>query len=107
MNDNNNNEDDKTTNTHRGPILSQTITHRDPNGVALKLENVLLSLGINYRKLTTLEFNILNGDLQINAEVCKLYGFKNIYVISFKRIHGESWNYAQFVQNILNVLKNI
>jgi len=98
-------ESDDGTNTHRGPILSQTISHRDPNGVALKLENVLLSMGISYRKPSALEFSLVMSDIHINAEVCKLYGFRNVYVISFKRIDGDSWNYAQFVSSILNKLK--
>ena len=94
-------------NTHRGAILSQTISHRDPNGVANKLENTLLSLAIQYTRTSDLEFNIYAGDLQIVAEVCRLYGFRNVYVVSFSRLRGDSWSYTQFVQAILNAFKDM
>ena len=100
-------EPDDGANTHRGAILSQTISHRDPNAVALKLENALISIGVSYRKIAPLEFTLLTNDLQVTAEVCRLYGFRNIYVVSFKRVHGESWAYTQFVTAVLNAFKEL
>jgi serine/threonine protein kinase len=93
------------TNTHHGPIMSQTISHRDPQVVATAFESTLVALGITHRKLSDLMFQLNALDLQVTAEVCKLYGFRNVYIISFKRIHGDSWTYAQFVQSILNAFK--
>ena len=100
-------DNDDGTNTHRGAILSQTISHRDPNAVALKLENALISIGVSYRKTSALEFTLYTNDLQVTAEVCRLYGFRNIYVVSFKRVHGESWAYTQFVTAVLNAFKEM
>lgn len=98
--------DDGTT-THHGPIMSQTISHRDPNQVAQNFENTLISQSVNYRKLSTLIFQLNQGpDLQVTAEVCRLSGFRNVYVISFRRIKGDSWQYTQYVSGILNAFKN-
>ncbi|OHT07205.1 CAMK family protein kinase [Tritrichomonas foetus] len=98
--------DGEPTNTHHGPIMSQTISHRDPTIVAQRLENVLIEMGLNYRKSSPLMFHISGPEIQISAEVCRLYGFRNVYVVAFKRIQGESWGYTQFVSSILNVFKD-
>ncbi|OHT16963.1 CAMK family protein kinase [Tritrichomonas foetus] len=102
-NDGENDEDG--TNTHRGVIISQTISHRDPNAVAIRFENVLIGSGVTYRRTQPLMFQLISNDLQVTAEVCRLYGFRNVYVISFKRISGDSWNYTQFVSAILNAMR--
>jgi serine/threonine protein kinase len=89
-------------NTYHGPIMSQTISSRDPQVVAARFEDLLVERGVTYWKLTPLLFQITAPEqLQVTAEVCKLHGFRNVYVISFKRIKGESWSYHQFVTRIL------
>ena len=102
---NSNEDSDDGTNTHRGVIISQTISHRDPNAVALRFENVLIASGIHYKRTQPMMFHLVNNDLQVSAEVCRLYGFRSVYVISFKRISGDSWSYTQFVSGILNAMK--
>ncbi|OHS92893.1 hypothetical protein TRFO_40797 [Tritrichomonas foetus] len=97
--------DDDQANTHHGPIMSQTISHRDPAAVAQQFESVLMEQGISYRRLSPLMFQLFGPDLQLTAEVCRLYGFRNVYVVAFKRIQGESWGYTQFVSQILGVFK--
>jgi serine/threonine protein kinase len=93
------------TSTHHGPIMSQTIGHRDPHVVANTLEATLIGLGVSFRRPAELMFHLSRPDMQVTAEVCKLSGFRNVYIISFKRIQGESWEYARFVQSILNAFK--
>jgi serine/threonine protein kinase len=90
---------------HHGPIMSQTISHRDPHVVAAHLESTLVALGITFRKMSPLLYQLSASELQITAEVCRLAGFRDVYIISFKRLKGESWNYSQFVVSILRVFK--
>jgi maternal embryonic leucine zipper kinase len=85
--------------------MSQTISHRDPTVIASAFEASLARGGVTYRKTSELTFQLSASDLQVAAEVCRLYGFRNVYIISFKRIRGESWTYAQFVQSVLNAFK--
>lgn len=94
------------TSTHHGPIMSQTISHDDPSVVAQQLEQTLVQLGINFQRTEPLMFHLYGQDLQVSAEVCKLYGFRNVYVVAFKRIQGDSWQYTQFVSAILDVFKH-
>jgi serine/threonine protein kinase len=90
------------TNTHRGPINSQTISSRDPLVVAARFEATIVGMGITYWKVTPLSFKLTGADeVQVTAEVCRLSGFRNVYLISFKRLKGESWGYHQFVTAIL------
>jgi serine/threonine protein kinase len=93
------------TNTHHGPIMSQTISHRDPHVIANAFEAALVGLGVGFRKQDDLMFYLNGPEIQATAEVCKLSGFRNVYIISFKRIQGESWEYARFVQSILTAFK--
>jgi serine/threonine protein kinase len=98
-------EETDDTNTYHGPIMSQTISHRDPIAIASTFEATLARNRIIYRKMSDLLFQLSATDLQVTAEVCRLYGFRNVYIISFKRVRGESWTYAQFVQSILGRFK--
>jgi serine/threonine protein kinase len=94
------------TNTHHGPIMSQTSSSRDPQVVAAKFESTMVAMGITYWKLTPLEFQLSAPEhVQLTAEVCRLTGFRNVYLISFKRLKGESWTYHQFVTRILAAFK--
>lgn len=90
---------------HRGVIISQTVTHRDPDAMARKFEGTLMLLGVKYRRVSQLEFQLIDGELQITAEVCRLAGFRNVYVITFRRIKGDSWAYTQYVTRVLNEMK--
>ena len=90
---------------HRGVIISQTISHRDPNAVVVNFEGLLISQGARYRRLSQHEFQLMNGELLVSAEVCRLAGFRNVYVISFRRIRGDSWVYTQYVSTLLNEMK--
>ena len=96
---------DDGTNVHRGIIMSQTISHRDPVAVATNFENILIGNGITHKRVDELIFEISTPDVELTAEVCRLYGFRNVYVISFNRVQGDGWNYAQFVQSILSQMK--
>jgi len=93
---------DDGTNVHHGVIFSKTISHRDPETVATSFEDVLLSQGVSFTRMGPLLFNLVSGDVQVTAEVCKLYGFRNVYILSFSRLHGDSWSYTQFVSSLLN-----
>ena len=90
---------------HRGVIISPTISHREPKAAAQKFGSTLVSLGLKYRILSELEFQLVEGELQVNAEVCRLAGFRNVYVISFRRVKGDSWAYTQYVTRIINEMK--
>ena len=90
---------------HRGVIISQTISHRDPNAVVMSFEGLLISQGARYRRLSQHEFQLMNGELLVSAEICRLAGFRNVYVISFRRIRGDSWVYTQYVSTLLNEMK--
>ena len=96
---------DDGTAVHRGIIMSQTISHRDPLAVATNFENILIGNGIQHKRVDDLIFNISTPDVELTAEVCRLYGFRNVYVISFNRVQGDGWNYAQFVQSLLSQIK--
>ena len=96
---------DDGTAVHRGIIMSQTISHRDPLAVATNFENILIGNGIQHKRVDDLIFNISTPDVELTAEVCRLYGFRNVYVISFSRVQGDGWNYAQFVQSLLSQMK--
>jgi maternal embryonic leucine zipper kinase len=90
---------------HRGPIYSQTISHRDPATVAEAFESALIAMGVIYRKMSPLVFQMNAADTQATAEVCRLAGFRNIYVISVKRLKGDGLAYSRFVGEILRVFK--
>ena len=96
---------DDGTAVHRGIIMSQTISHRDPLAVATNFENILIGNGIQHKRVDDLIFNISTPEVELTAEVCRLYGFRNVYVISFNRVQGDGWNYAQFVQSLLSQIK--
>jgi maternal embryonic leucine zipper kinase len=98
-------DEDTSDDGRRGPILSQTISHRDPQVVAAQFESALVGMGMSYRKTSPLMFHMSAAELQITAEVCRLAGFRSIHIISFRRVKGDSWTYAQFVQRILEVFK--
>jgi maternal embryonic leucine zipper kinase len=89
----------------RGPILSQTISHRDPQVVAAQFESALVGMGVSYRKTSSLMFHMSATELQLTAEVCRLAGFRSIHIISYRWVQGDSWTYAQFEQRILEVFK--
>jgi maternal embryonic leucine zipper kinase len=92
--------------TYKGPVFSETIGHRDPNAVAGQLESTLVSLGFAYRKASPLLFHLQDKDrLKLTAEVCKLAGFRSVYVISFRRLQGDGWEYSRFVSSILEAFK--
>ena len=86
-------------------IFSKTISHHNPEIVAQMVENILLQLGIQFKKTNSLLFNVTQNSLSIIIEICRLYGFKNIYIISFSKVLGENWDYTNFVSNILKMLK--
>jgi serine/threonine protein kinase len=69
---------------HQGPIMSQTISHRDPHVVSAHFESTLVGLGITFRKMSPLLYQMSASELQVTAEVCRLAGFRDVYVISFK-----------------------
>lgn len=94
------------TKTHHGPIMSQTISHNDPSVVAHQLEETLTQLEINFQRIEPLMFHLYGKNIQVTAEVCRLFGFRDVYVVAFKRIQGESWEYTQFVSSILEVFKH-
>ena len=102
----NNDTDGENASTHHGPIMSQTISHNDPSVVAHQLEQTLTQLGINFQRIEPLMFHLHGPNLQVTAEVCRLFGFRNVYVVAFKRIQGDSWEYTQFVSSILDVFKH-
>ncbi|OHS92820.1 CAMK family protein kinase [Tritrichomonas foetus] len=91
----------------RGSIVSQTITQQDPKVVAAQFADFLKKKGIVYSCQSSLLFNIRFLGMSIDAEVCKLLGFRKMYVISFKRIKGESYEYAKFVSSLLDDLKKV
>lgn len=97
--------EDDGANEHRGVIISQTISHGDPKAVARQFEGILMSMGVKYRTISQLEFQLTDGDLHVNAEVCRVRGFRNLYVISFRRIKGDSWSYTQYVTSVINRMK--
>ncbi|EAY18397.1 CAMK family protein kinase [Trichomonas vaginalis G3] len=98
-------QNDNTT-VHHGIIMSQTISNRDPTAVAINFENVLISKGITYKRADQLFFNISAPGLEITAEICRLYGFRNVYVVTFNRLQGEGWDYTKFIQALLADMKN-
>ena len=98
-------ENDNQASTHHGSIMSQTISSRDPTIIAKYFEDTLQQYGIKYIKINPLLFQLTGSNLQLTAEVCRLYGFRNVYIISFKRLQGDSWGYTQFVSKFLNVFK--
>jgi serine/threonine protein kinase len=98
-------DEDGSDDGRRGPILSQTISHRDPQVVAAQFESALMSMGVSYRKTSSLMFHMSATELQVTAEVCRLAGFRSVHIISFRRVKGDSWTYAQFVQRVLEVFK--
>jgi serine/threonine protein kinase len=90
------------TSAHHGPIMSQTISTHDPQVVAAKLETTLAAMGVAHWRLSPLVFQLTAPEqLQLTAEVCRLAGFRNVYLVSFKRLKGDSWAYHQFVTRIL------
>lgn len=89
----------------KGVILSQTISNRDPMSVAKKLESTIIAAQVAFEKVGPLEYTLTKEDLQVQAEVCRLYGFRNIFVVSFKRIKGDSWAYTNFVTPLLDLFK--
>lgn len=105
MDENDDTKNEDGTSTHRGAIFSSTVSCKDPLTVALQFEETLISQKITYTHSEDLLFRLTSQDLTITAEVCRLYGFRNVYLISFKRIHGDSWAYTQFVTQILNTMK--
>jgi hypothetical protein len=96
---------DDPTREYRGPIYSQTISHRDPGIVAEGFESALIAMGVIYRKMSPLMFQMNAADVQATAEVCRLAGHRNVYVISVKRLKGEGMAYSRFVGEILRVFK--
>jgi hypothetical protein len=56
----------------RGPILSQTISHRDPQVVASQFSPALVVMGVSCRKPSPLMFHMSATELQLTAEVCRL-----------------------------------
>ena len=89
----------------QGPIMSPTMNRRSAQAVATEFETTIAGVGMKYRKLSPLMFALDGPNLEVTAEVCRLYGFRNSYVLSFKRMQGETWSYTQFVASILALLK--
>jgi hypothetical protein len=56
---------------------------------------------ITFCKMSSLMDRTSASELQVAAEVCRLGGLRDVYVMSLKRLKGESWNYSRFVVNIL------
>ncbi|EAY02860.1 CAMK family protein kinase [Trichomonas vaginalis G3] len=86
-------------------LLSQTISHRDPMFVAKKLENAIISANIAFEKENPLLYTLTDNDLQAQAEICRLQGFRNIFIISFKKIKGDDFKYTNFVSPLLDAFK--
>ena len=91
--------------THRGPIISRTITQKDPQAIAQQFDSYLKRKGITFKHKHTLLFHIHFLGMDIDAEICRLLGFRKLYVISFKRIKGESLEYANFVSSLIGDMK--
>lgn len=91
------------TNSHKGVIFGQTINDKNPEQVASKLILALAKVPATYNPIGSLKFQITFGDVLVDAEVCKLYGFRNVHVLRFKRLQGDGWKYTQFVQNLLSL----
>ncbi|KAH0785569.1 CAMK family protein kinase [Histomonas meleagridis] len=96
---------DDGTNVYHGPIMSQVVSTQDPASFSRDFEATLNLLAINYRRLSPLMFQLIGKGIQLTAEVCRLYGFRNVYIIAFKRLQGDGWDYYQLVSKILNAFK--
>jgi hypothetical protein len=54
---------------HQGPIMSQTISHREPHVVADHLESTLVGLGIAFRKISSLLYQTSMPKFQVTVAV--------------------------------------
>jgi hypothetical protein len=87
---------------HQGPIISQAKRHRYPPVISAHMELTLVELGIAFRKMLSLLYQTSAAKVQVTTEVCRLAGFRDLCVTSFKRLRHESWNCPRFVLNILS-----
>lgn len=89
-------------------IMSQTITRRDPLQVTSELDASLLSHGITFEKVSPLIYQLHGeNDMLVSAEICRLSGFRNVFIITFKQVQGDNFGFSQFVSPLLQGFRSL